>query len=71
MNGAANLKPCPFCGKAVKMDPSYCGRSYGFYHLHDPISLDKCPVSMGVFVHTQSKEEAIETWNTRPGEVEA
>ena len=59
------LKPCPFCGEPVKMEKTAVfEKSFGFYHKD---MLGKCPLSLGVFIHDVSENEAIEIWNRRFG----
>ena len=57
-NEQPKLKPCPFCGGEAEMFPYY------FNEWH--IGCGKCSCDMGVF---DTKEEAIEAWNKRVGEV--
>lgn len=60
------LKPCPFCGEAVRMISRPEDDMHGFWH--KSMTEGECPLRLGVFVHRVSKEEAAEIWNRRADE---
>lgn len=56
------LKPCPFCGGKGEILKSHNCEERPYLVI---CSNDECKASVGIFSNT--KEEAIETWNRREG----
>jgi len=70
--GLVELKPCPFCGNDGN-DPTEEALHIVFTE-HDwrdaswSVQCDKCTATMG---YSDSEDEAIAAWNTRPDAIEA
>lgn len=55
------IKPCPFCGEAVRIKPAAAG---GWAILHSSIFAD-CVLHLPIVIVGVEKEYAIAKWNRR------
>ena len=56
------LNSCPFCGHAMKVDYDSEYRKYAIIHARK--SYYSMPCNGGTYYKFDTKEEAIETWNS-------
>lgn len=62
------LKPCPFCGGAMKCDYKFRPLRYAIVHVSKFYWSDRC--YGGTDYCYESSEDAIDAWNRRVGETE-
>ena len=55
------IKPCPFCGKAMEVSEKINFAYFAFSHMYDDNK--SCPLS--VKAYTKTKAQAIRKWNNR------
>lgn len=58
------MLPCPLCGGKATMQQDITGRES--YHVACSNVKDMCNLIAGLSMWSESEEEAIESWNTRP-----
>lgn len=57
-----NVKPCPFCGEQVEIEPPEYTPHFAVLHDLKSECINKMPI---ILVKARTMEEAIEIWNRR------